>query len=449
MSLLTTTSTTPTEDFAQRHRQGLQSKPSCTEVGSTLPDAFYHSKRLYELERRAIFSRKWFLVCHKARLAKVGDFAQYEFAGYNFVLVKEKSGTISGFHNICRHRAFPVVREAAGNAKIFSCKYHGWSYDLGGHLTKAPRFTAQHTPSFEAAKVQLYPVHVHNDRNGFVYVNLDAAPVPEVSWESQYHGLDVQEALLDSGINWDAVEYDRTWAKEGDFNWKVMQDNYNECYHCRTAHPDVAKSTVLDTYFVIPAVKAAFITHHSEPKASVISSPVFEAARFKGRSQTYVYPGGHFSPNPGTGFMHLMRSCPISTDKTRQEYDVYKLNTATATPQAHRRMLDFYQKVVEEDFELCEGVQRNIARGIYERGPLHPFHEEGVGAFQKLMMRDLLEHSEMEAHSEREINRAKPSHVSEGQITPGSDNEVPKQQMFALCEWLQGCDKSRAAGIQW
>lgn len=127
-----------------------------------------------------------------------------------------------------RHRGFPIVHETSGTARIFSCKYHGWSYDLNGNLTKAPRFTPESVPSFDPSSIRLFPVHVHVDRNGFVYVNLDAGLVPEISWEQQYGSLDRQDVLVESGVDWDAVEYDFTWSKEGAFNWKLMQDNYNE-----------------------------------------------------------------------------------------------------------------------------------------------------------------------------------------------------------------------------
>ena len=127
-----------------------------------------------------------------------------------------------------RHRAFPIVRESSGNARIFSCKYHGWSYDLNGKLAKAPRFTPDSTPLFDPSTIRLFPIHVHIDRNGFVYANLDSNPVPDVSWEDQYGHLDQQNVLKHSGVDWDAVEYDFTWTKDGNFNWKLMQDNYNE-----------------------------------------------------------------------------------------------------------------------------------------------------------------------------------------------------------------------------
>jgi phenylpropionate dioxygenase-like ring-hydroxylating dioxygenase large terminal subunit len=151
-----------------------------------------------------------------------------------------------------RHRAFPIVQQASGTARIFSCRYHGWTYRLDGQLTKAPRFTEASIEGFDLSKISLFPIHIHVDNNGFVYANLDARPEPEIGWEQQYGHLDCQDVLLNSRVNWDDVEYDMTWTKNGAYNWKLMQDNYNECYHCLTAHPDVARTTELDTYVCHP-----------------------------------------------------------------------------------------------------------------------------------------------------------------------------------------------------
>jgi phenylpropionate dioxygenase-like ring-hydroxylating dioxygenase large terminal subunit len=82
--------------------QDLSSKVIPTDLNSSLPAGFYHSQAIYQLERRAIFSKRWFLVSHKARHRHVGDFVQYEMAGFNFVVVKNKEGSLVGFHNICR-----------------------------------------------------------------------------------------------------------------------------------------------------------------------------------------------------------------------------------------------------------------------------------------------------------------------------------------------------------
>ncbi|ETI22600.1 hypothetical protein G647_06676 [Cladophialophora carrionii CBS 160.54] len=441
----------PADVVHRLHLEGLSKKTLSKNAGSSLPDGFYHSPAIHQLERRAIFSKRWFLVSHEARYRNVGDYVQYEMAGFNFVVVRNKTGEIVGFHNICRHRAFPIVQETSGTAKIFSCKYHGWSYDLNGKLTKAPRFTPESVSDFDSANIQLFPIHVHVDRNGFVYANLDARPEPEITWKAQYGGLDEQDVLTHSGIDWDAVEYDFTWTKEGKFNWKLMQDNYNECYHCLTAHLSVAKTTALDTYYVVPATPSNYISHFSEPKAAVFSTSQFDATRFAGRSATHVFPVGHFSPNPGTGFMHLMRSVPTSATTTRQEYDVYRLNTPHATPEAHARMTAFYQNVVDEDFALCEAVQRNLERGVFDGGALHPFHEEGVMAFQEMIVKVLGEQVEMEEEAGQEIWAARPGPRRQ------SDGVKPGHAATSLCERILGsvgggavsCEKTHARGLEW
>ena len=102
MPAAVTTETTPVSGVHEIHIQGLSMKDVSTELHSSLPDEFYHSPVVYQLERRAIFSKRWFLVSHKARYRNVGDFVQYEMAGFNFVVVKNKTGEIAGFHNICR-----------------------------------------------------------------------------------------------------------------------------------------------------------------------------------------------------------------------------------------------------------------------------------------------------------------------------------------------------------
>ena len=98
-----------------------------------------------------------------------------------------------------------------------------------------------------------------------------------------------------------------------------------------------------------------------------------------------------------------MRTVPTGPTTTRQEYDVYKLNTPNATPEAHQRMVDFYQKVTQEDIALCKEVQKSMQRRVFSSGPLHPFFEEGVTAFQG-KLKDVLDgHLDREEEAGREI----------------------------------------------
>lgn len=83
---------------------------------------------MYELERRAIFSKKWILVTHQNRLVETGDFLRITEAGITFFLIKDRQGTIRAHHNVCRHRAYPLVEKAAGTVSVLACKYHGQNH---------------------------------------------------------------------------------------------------------------------------------------------------------------------------------------------------------------------------------------------------------------------------------------------------------------------------------
>lgn len=101
-------------------------------VEGTLPASWYSTKELYELERRAIFARRWLLVTHELRFSGSGNYASFTIAGYPFFIIKDRDGQLNAFLNVCRHRAFPVVLGEEGTANILACKYHGSSH----HSTK-------------------------------------------------------------------------------------------------------------------------------------------------------------------------------------------------------------------------------------------------------------------------------------------------------------------------
>ena len=211
-----------------------------------LPSNWYTSKEMYELERRAIFSRKWLLLTHRNRLSKPGDWLEYNVAGFQLIVAKDRQGNINGFHNICRHRAYPVVEADEGNSKIFACRYHGWSYGLNGKLAKAPGYSE--LQGFNKDANGLLQVHVHIDICGFIWVNLDGNPTPEIAWQDDFAGVDQQERYKQ--FDFDDYVYDHSWEMQGPYNWKILADNYNECYHCPTTHPDIGAVADLNSYSV-------------------------------------------------------------------------------------------------------------------------------------------------------------------------------------------------------
>lgn len=124
-------------------------------------------------------------------------------AGYPIFLVLGKDSVLRGFHNVCRHRAYPVVSaKRAGCTPVLSCKYHGWSYDLRGNLVKAPKFDG--LEGFNKSENSLFEVSVRVDVDGVVFVNVGALPDPpsapmDVGRFTKYR---VESWEVEAGFNW-------------------------------------------------------------------------------------------------------------------------------------------------------------------------------------------------------------------------------------------------------
>lgn len=186
-----------------------EGSPKTKDTIRALPAAWYTSREMYELERRAVFSRRWLFITHSSRIKRPGDFLRYTVADFDFVIIMDRQKNINAFHNVCRHRAYQVVEESSGTKNILACRYHGWSYGLNGKLAKAPDY--QNLTSFEKEKNGLYPVHVHIDRTGFIWVNMDAGEKPEVPWEQEFDQVDNQARF--SRFNFDDYELDHTYGE--------------------------------------------------------------------------------------------------------------------------------------------------------------------------------------------------------------------------------------------
>ncbi|KAH0843133.1 hypothetical protein AYO21_03424 [Fonsecaea monophora] len=128
---------------------------------------------IFQLEKRAFFSKTWLFVCHRSRFDKPGDYHAYDVAGISFFVVLGKDLRLRAFHNVCRHRAYTVVRKSCGSSTRFSCKYHGWQYDDTGALVKAPKF--DESPGFVPEDNGLFEIKLITTREGLVFVNFDAS----------------------------------------------------------------------------------------------------------------------------------------------------------------------------------------------------------------------------------------------------------------------------------
>ncbi|KAH7007301.1 Rieske [2Fe-2S] iron-sulfur domain-containing protein [Ilyonectria destructans] len=356
----------------------LFSQTATEEVPRALPSSWYREPAMYELERRAIFSKRWLLITHRSRFTKPGDYVRYDEAGFSFFLCLDRQGNLNGFHNICRHRAFPIVTEEKGNVSILACKYHGWSYGLSGKLAKAPRFETM--PSFDKESNALFKVHTHVDARGFVWVNLEAADKPSIPWGVDFEGSDKQQRL--GQFNMDEFSFDHAWDMAGDYNWKTLVDNYNECYHCSVAHPGIAATSDLKDYNV--EVTGGQIQHFVKDK------PGHESGL--NAAPTFLFPNA--SVTMTTKYFYLMRVVPTSPTTTSMQYEVYRHKDATN--EEFEVVDEFFKQVESEDKGLCNAAQKNLNAGTYVSGNLHSSNEKGVLYFQKRVKETVMEHRAQE-----------------------------------------------------
>ncbi|KAI0405132.1 hypothetical protein F4802DRAFT_607093 [Xylaria palmicola] len=387
-----------------------------------LPASWYLSQEMYELERRAIFSKKWLLTTHKSRLPNEGDWLRYQVAGYDFVLAKDRTGTISAFHNVCRHRAFPVVTKDSGNNSILACKYHNWSYSLNGKLTKAPSY--QDIEGFDKSKNSLFPIHVHIDINGFIWVNLDAAEKPTTAWEDDYKGIDKQERF--TAYNFDDYQFDHTWQMEGAYNWKLLGDNYNECYHCPTTHPDIPTVADLNAYGVV--TENSYVQHLGRPTPEQIEKGFNVAA-------TFYFPNASMNVSPH--FFFIQRFIPKDPNTSIMYYEVFR--NKNSSDEDFQVINDIYKRIMSEDKYLCANAHKNIQAGVFVNGEMHPKMEQGPLFFQKLVRELVVAHHEQETKAGEEIWPAR-------QKLPG--DAKASEQDLDFCSSVD-CGMLKKEGLEW
>jgi phenylpropionate dioxygenase-like ring-hydroxylating dioxygenase large terminal subunit len=213
------------------------------------------SPELYERERKAVFKRAWLNVGRVEQLPRVGSYLTKELAvvSTSVIVVRGKDDTIRAFHNICRHRGNKLAwndfprDETQGVCRQFTCKYHGWRYDLDGELN----FVQQETEFFDLDKSAngLLPVHCEVWA-GFIFVNV--APEPEQSL-TEFLGPMVTAM---EGYPFDKLTSRFSYRTTVNANWKLFMDAFQEFYHAPIVHagqsPDAYANAARQAGFEAP-----------------------------------------------------------------------------------------------------------------------------------------------------------------------------------------------------
>lgn len=209
----------PIDVLAGRHQPGF-----------ALEQPFYRDAAVFEREVDRLFLRDWLYAGHASQLPEPGSWLVYDIAGESAIVSRHADGALRAMVNVCRHRGSRVCWERYGKARRFVCPYHGWTYDLDGTLVRARGMPAD----FDAAAYRLRPLALE-EFHGMVFVSFAERPAP----------LDTARAELDTllapfDLRGTRVAAQRAYPVAA--NWKLVVENFEECYHCAPAHPEFARS---------------------------------------------------------------------------------------------------------------------------------------------------------------------------------------------------------------
>ena len=205
-----------------------------------LPPRVFHDPSIFDFEQRNWFARTWLCVAREADIAEPGSYILAGTGDESLIVVRDRTGTLNAFNNVCRHRGStildPATDGASGRVVRFQCPYHAWTYDLDGSLQRAPH--TERLVDFEGADNGLVPVAL-DIWAGFVFINLD----PDAGALSN-HLADLPAAVSDYPIG--SLRRARRIEYEVGANWKVIGENYSECYHCPGVHPQLNRLSPYD-----------------------------------------------------------------------------------------------------------------------------------------------------------------------------------------------------------
>jgi len=197
--------------------------------GHALEQRFYTDPKIYERELEKLVFRNWILAGHVSQWPESGDYRVLNVDKESAIIVRGSDGQLKGFANVCRHRGSLVCLEQEGHVDKFQCPYHGWMYDIDGNLTAARNMD----DGFDKSTHGLKPVSV-GEIYGLVLVCFDDNPP---SLEGAIRELKEPMAMYD----FETLKVAAQKSYPIPANWKLSIENYQECYHCATAHPEYAK----------------------------------------------------------------------------------------------------------------------------------------------------------------------------------------------------------------
>jgi len=339
-------------------------------LSRNLPQGAYTSAEVYHWELENLWAASWVCVGRADDLAQPGDQKVIRIAGDGILLVRGEDDVVRGFFNVCRHRGHELLApETCAHAKTIRCPYHGWTYALDGNLKAAPR--SGDIPGFDLSEHGLSPARTVV-WHGWIFVNATGDAPPFEEWVGELENLvrPFEPERLRPGAS---KNY------EVQANWKLVHENYHECYHCPNIHPELCRVTPHESGINMSR-NGAFIGGRMDlmPHAVTMSldghsdgQPLRGLSGQQLRQVDYygMVPNLFLSLHPDYVMYHRVE--PLAVDRIGIECVwLFPPEVLESSRFSAKYAFDFWDLTNLQDWRALEAVQRGVSSRGYIPGPL-------------------------------------------------------------------------------
>jgi Rieske 2Fe-2S family protein len=367
----------------------------------SLPSYYYTAPEIFEREKDLIFAQEWFCAGREEELPAPGNYNVLEVAGESILVVRTANGELKAHYNVCRHRGAQLcatpqdlewnVNLAGGvmPSRLIRCPYHQWTYNLEGQLIGAPFL--KEAEGFCKEDFSLYPVGV-DTWGGFFFLNLnpkDAAAErrnvlaqlgPAIQRVARYP---LAELRTGHSITYDVAA-----------NWKILMENYNECYHCGGIHPELCE--------IVPDFKQAGGANlrwddgipHREGAFTFTKTGTTNRAPFPGLSEEEKvrHKGELCFPNLMISLAadHVVAFLlwPLAPDRTRVVCSfLFHPDEISKPAFSPMDAAEFWDLVNRQDWAICERVQKGVSSRVHKFGYYAPMEDPSLDIRDYLIKR--------------------------------------------------------------
>ena len=353
-----------------------------------LPNSFYVDAGVHEVEKRALFFDTWGALDFASDAAEPGDAKPVDYLGMPLLMLRDRSGALRVFQNICRHRGMILVDKPRRVGGALRCPYHSWCYGLDGRLVSTPHVGGPGQnlhPGVRRSELGLVEVRCHVWRDVvFVNVSGNAPPFEE-------HAA----ALIGRWAEFERPDWrpanDSRFTLDVACNWKLAVENYCESYHLPWVHPGLnAYSRLEDHYHIIE--EGRFSGQGTRVYKPRLGDGTLRFGNFTGLSSRWDAAAEYIALYPNVLFgvhrdhVYAILLCPMGPGRTLERMSIRYAREESLGSEfdALRRENEAQWKdIFREDIGVVEGMQKGRHASGFDGGKFSPVMDTPTHAFHR------------------------------------------------------------------